>query len=305
MKKIFYLGLLFSVYSFGQVINIDKDTININVGHRVSIIDLDKVYVYLDQYNDLADSFFARIDNKFSIDTAMWYSEAFDSLDYYKIYDSLDVLVICGTSDTLASLLNFKGNYCNGTPVNNPTFTANQGWTGNGTSSYINTNFSPSENGVNYQPGSCSMGVYIRNNVAEPDGETVIGNIRTSSPVSYSWIFPKNSNILNIRLNITGSGQPSITSDSTQGFFQVHKEGTTLNISRNNSFTAYAGYATQTIKVTPPFFINATQIGGTPLYYGTYQIAAYYFGGSMSVTQRTKLFQIVERLLDHLGAGIL
>jgi hypothetical protein len=36
------------------------------------------------------------------------------------------------------------------TAVNSPTFTTNQGFTGNGTSSYIDTNFNPSTSGVNY-----------------------------------------------------------------------------------------------------------------------------------------------------------
>jgi hypothetical protein len=36
------------------------------------------------------------------------------------------------------------------TAVNSPTWTANQGFTGNGTSSYIDTNFNPATQGVNY-----------------------------------------------------------------------------------------------------------------------------------------------------------
>jgi hypothetical protein len=36
------------------------------------------------------------------------------------------------------------------TAVNSPTFTTNQGFTGDGTSSYIDTNFNPSTSGVNY-----------------------------------------------------------------------------------------------------------------------------------------------------------
>jgi hypothetical protein len=36
------------------------------------------------------------------------------------------------------------------TAVNSPTFTINSGFSGNGTSAYINTNFNPSTSGVNY-----------------------------------------------------------------------------------------------------------------------------------------------------------
>lgn len=46
------------------------------------------------------------------------------------------------------------------TAVNSPTFTTNQGFKGNGTSSYINTNFTPSTNGVNYQLNNASRFFY-------------------------------------------------------------------------------------------------------------------------------------------------
>ena len=49
------------------------------------------------------------------------------------------------------------------TAVNTPTFTASQGYTGNGTSSYLNTNFIPNTNGVKYTLNSASAGIYLRN----------------------------------------------------------------------------------------------------------------------------------------------
>ena len=49
------------------------------------------------------------------------------------------------------------------TAVNSPTFTASQGYTGNGTSSYLNTNFIPNTNGVKYTLNSASAGIYLRN----------------------------------------------------------------------------------------------------------------------------------------------
>ena len=40
--------------------------------------------------------------------------------------------------------------------VNNPTFTANQGFTGNGVDAYIDTNFDPTTSGVNYTQNNAS-----------------------------------------------------------------------------------------------------------------------------------------------------
>src|SRR3990167_3364982 len=53
------------------------------------------------------------------------------------------------------------------TEVNAPTWTANQGYTGNGVNMYLNTNFNPSTQGVNYVLNSGSLGAYNRTNVGE------------------------------------------------------------------------------------------------------------------------------------------
>lgn len=47
------------------------------------------------------------------------------------------------------------------TAVNSPTFTTNVGYKGDGTSSYIDSNFTPSTNGVNYTLNSASIFAYV------------------------------------------------------------------------------------------------------------------------------------------------
>jgi hypothetical protein len=51
------------------------------------------------------------------------------------------------------------------TAVNSPTFTTNVGFTGNGTSSYVNTNWNPFLQGVNYQLNNASIGAWRFNNI--------------------------------------------------------------------------------------------------------------------------------------------
>ena len=56
------------------------------------------------------------------------------------------------------------------TAVNSPTFTTNEGFTGNGTSSFINTNFNPSIGTNNYTLNNASRYIYTLNVVALFDG---------------------------------------------------------------------------------------------------------------------------------------
>jgi hypothetical protein len=59
------------------------------------------------------------------------------------------------------------------TAVNSPTWTSNQGFTGNGTSSYIDTNFNPSVNGVNYTLDNASRYALFTGTNTTIDGNSV------------------------------------------------------------------------------------------------------------------------------------
>jgi hypothetical protein len=72
------------------------------------------------------------------------------------------------------------------TAVNSPTFTTNEGFQGNGTSSYIDTNYNPSTSGVNYTLNDASRYFFPHAfvSVARMDGTTSAGQnimIRNSS----------------------------------------------------------------------------------------------------------------------------
>jgi hypothetical protein len=56
----------------------------------------------------------------------------------------IDVLYAWATYNGSVALLNVRANNSTGTLVNSPTFTVGKGYAGNGTSSYINSNFNPS-----------------------------------------------------------------------------------------------------------------------------------------------------------------
>ena len=81
-------------------------------------------------------------------------------------FAEFDRLWIHGLSDSVAartSLANPTSTMI--TAVNSPTFTASQGYTGNGTTNYLNTNYNPTTNGVKYTLNSASLYVYSRTNV--------------------------------------------------------------------------------------------------------------------------------------------
>lgn len=70
----------------------------------------------------------------------------------------LDLFYVFATWATSASaaLVDWKSGFSSGTLVNGPTFTANQGFTGNAFDAYIDTNFDPTTSGVNYTQNNAS-----------------------------------------------------------------------------------------------------------------------------------------------------
>jgi hypothetical protein len=70
----------------------------------------------------------------------------------------LDLFYVFATNATTAgdALVQWKSGFPAGTLVNSPTFTANQGFTGNGVDAYIDTQFDPYNMGMNYQQDNAS-----------------------------------------------------------------------------------------------------------------------------------------------------
>lgn len=70
-----------------------------------------------------------------------------------------DVLVVTRGYGVNSTKMNWLGNYCNATGINNPTYTANVGYRSNASTSYINSNYNPSVNGVLYIQNNASFGI--------------------------------------------------------------------------------------------------------------------------------------------------
>ena len=75
------------------------------------------------------------------------------------IWAKIDRLWLLAAENTASALVDLKG-LVSATAVGPPSFSADDGYTGNGSSHYINTNFSPSANGVNYTTNAGCFGVW-------------------------------------------------------------------------------------------------------------------------------------------------
>ena len=105
------------------------------------------------------------------------------------------------------------------TAVNSPTFTANRGFTGNGASSYIDTNFNAFTQGVNYQQDNASRGLFmlVADGTAALDGKAVAGiNNMARTSTSFQRI--------NTTSGLTGG---SFSFDAVKGMKSIHRTSST------------------------------------------------------------------------------
>jgi len=111
-----------------------------------------------------------------------------------------------------------------------PTFTTNEGFMGNGTSSYINTNFNPATQGVNYLQNNASryLYMYMANGTSSLDGRSA-ASINNSLRASSS-----NQRINQDTTPLVGG---SFDFNATRGMKSIHRTSS-LNVTLFNDNTA-------------------------------------------------------------------
>lgn len=82
------------------------------------------------------------------------------SLKAANVWSSLDRLWLFAAENATQALIDLKAR-ATATAVNSPTFTANRGYAGNGTTSYLNSNYNPTTLGSKYLRDNASMATWV------------------------------------------------------------------------------------------------------------------------------------------------
>lgn len=214
-------------------------------------------------------------------------------------WNLIDVLWVMASHDQQAARLNWKspGNFTL-TEVNTPTWTANQGYTGDGASTYLNTSWDASNNGVNYTQNSASKGAYIRTNSQEAG--FALGALGAANG---SHIVPRNaSNQLLFRENQASSTTIASVTASTGLISTTRTSSTAIEAFRNGTSLGTASVASTAVE-SIDFYIMAFNNNGSASGYTSRQQSVAYIG-SGSINQ-TLLFNAIEEYMDAIGSGVI
>ena len=156
------------------------------------------------------------------------------------VWDKLDLFYVFATDgDGDYATLNWKAPSSHQvTKVNSPTFTADGGFTGNASSAYLDTNYNPTNDAINYALNAASFGFFISDlgtftgtsisDFGAPDSANRAWYRRTSNrfyinSTSYTFVTPYTANTF-VHANRNGSNNA-----------QVYHDGTLVNSTTNVS----------------------------------------------------------------------
>jgi hypothetical protein len=219
----------------------------------------------------------------------------------------LDALYILATNNTTTAALNLCGTSYSLIAVNSPTFTADTGYAGNGTSSFLNTQFVPqSATTPNYTTNAASIGAYDRTSSTVVSSSATIMGISNGAQTYIQPLTTASAMSADVNTTTFPSGAPNT---NRQGAWIVTRtNSTTVSIYKNGSATPLNTVTTDTA-VAPfvnaiDFTILAQGITGSAQKFTTDQISAAFIGGALTGTQAAAINNRINAYMAALGVNI-
>jgi len=200
------------------------------------------------------------------------------------IWVKLDRLWIYAAENTQSALIDIK-NRVAASPVNSPSFMVDRGYTGNNSSSYINTNFDPSINGVNYTRNSASGGIWLVDNVGAGSSDTQIGALAAGAYAVNIAANPGGNVIA--RINQTAS---ITVSNPGIGLLVVNRSGSSAAELYYNGSSIGTNTGASAALIAQPVYVGARNNAGTADTFAPDQIGACFFAASLDATDQSNLF---------------
>lgn len=225
-------------------------------------------------------------------------------LSITNLSDAFDVMYVLGGETAESSLRNLVKNAHYATAVNSPTFTQYEGFKGNGTSSYIDTNYNTKNEASAASVNSTALGIYSRTDVAEVKAD--IGAVTTATGAYGSMIMTRN--ILNEFIG-------AINMQNTGGTVGTNTNSTGMYILSRLLGTEFKGYKNKVAIGTPTrnsvliedaeLFILCRSLGIVPNLFSNRQISFAFLGKGLNEAQAGVVTDAVEAYMDANGKGVI
>jgi hypothetical protein len=244
-------------------------------------------------YNQSAQELFNRMTVQPSADEKSVYSRMFDRLQASSIQDSLDAMWLTSVHDQQAANLNIFNN--NHTLTNNgASWMAYFGYTGNGTSAYLNTNYNPTQDGINYELNSASFGFAL-------DSLTtgVSQGFGVSDGIVHTFIYPSVSNVTSTRLN--SGTNTNVSNTDIEHIFTINRlSSSTQQIYIDDVF--FNGNVTSTNMPNLDVYLLAINDDGVSTVHSDNNLNSAFIGGQLNAAQIDSLVDIINDFNEDIRA---
>jgi hypothetical protein len=225
-------------------------------------------------------------------------SDTIKRLKDANIYRELAFLQVYAAHESQAARVDWVRTTAVASVVNSPTFTEDRGYKGDGSSSYVNTNFSPS--GV-FQRNDASLGVYINQ---ETDGAD-------SAVIDFGQLGATNGNFIGAN-NASGALRGRLSNNSTHEFTTVYNTRLGLtSFSRlttgvlrtyRNGVQGHSPASTSANHQSQPMFAGALNNAGTATNHSRQRIALVFAGADLDTNKMRSFYAIFHDYLSAIGA---
>jgi len=218
------------------------------------------------------------------------------------IWSGLDAFWMFAAHDSSSGLLNWVSTAHNCTSINNPTFTTDRGFNGDGAASYLNTNYNPATQAVNFKQNDAGGGVYM--NAGSPSNTKCSIGITAISNGGAITIFPETaSGTISANLTCLSASIESI--DTLLGLTCLSRTvSTSFNIYKNGGFLSNE---VKTSNALTSGDIGILARNFVEIFYDSFSdqtISFAFIGRALTADEQATLFTIVETYLDAIGAGV-
>ncbi len=248
-------------------------------------------------YGPEASALFARMSVQPSDSRKMIISETIYQLQVAGIWNKLDIIYFTAAHDSQSAGLNWKSTENTITAINSPLFTTDRGYSGNGTTNYVNTNYNPLT-GITWTQNSASFGIYSRTNITENKSSGAANGSGTGLALG----FRNTSNQIGSRINSLVGDNLIVSNSDSRGLFVVNRSSSTAQQVYKNGIQLSANTATSQAVNSLSLYVLANNVAGVASLFSSFEAAAI-FCGAGDIDQ-TIFYNIIQWYMTKIGANV-
>lgn len=216
--------------------------------------------------------------------------------------DVFDILYVLGGETEESSLKNLVKNAHHCTNVSSTSFTALEGFTGDGIADYLNTNYKPKSQGVNHVLNSASLGVYVRNDISI---NAVDMGCRKGASDDRTYIQSDNANNFYVYINTDLATGGGVANTESVGMFIGSRTASNSTGHYKNSIPSPAKTLASGDLPDYNMYILALNTADTAGSFSTHQISFAFAGKGFNAGEISIITNTFEEYMDSNSKGVL